>query len=103
MWLLRHTGAVVDLVVDDHVEVFLWEVLDSWYALRCVGDKLVLLTLEVCSDTSLKLNSLDILAVGRVSICRCVGDYLQGIGVAVFFLWADMKQVDVMVWHDLGL
>jgi len=25
------TGAVVDLVVDDHVEVFLWQVLVSWY------------------------------------------------------------------------
>ena len=25
-----HTGAVVDLVVDDHVEVFLWGVLVSW-------------------------------------------------------------------------
>jgi hypothetical protein len=23
----RHTGAVVDLVVDDHVKVFLWELL----------------------------------------------------------------------------
>ena len=25
-WLWERTGAVVDLVVDDHVEVFLWEV-----------------------------------------------------------------------------
>ena len=24
-WLRERTGAVVDLVVDDHVEVFLWE------------------------------------------------------------------------------
>jgi hypothetical protein len=35
MW--RRTGAVVDLVVDDHVEVFLWEVsaqfrgVDIWF------------------------------------------------------------------------
>ena len=30
----------------------------------------------VCSDTSLKLNSLDILAVGRVLICGVVGELL---------------------------
>ena len=30
-WLWERTGAVVDLVVDDHVEVFLWEVSDLWY------------------------------------------------------------------------
>jgi hypothetical protein len=26
----RHTGAVVDLVVDDHVKVFLWELSVPW-------------------------------------------------------------------------
>ena len=31
VWLEGRTGAVVDLVVDDHVEVFLWEESDLWY------------------------------------------------------------------------
>lgn len=61
----RHTGAVVDLVVDDHVEIFLQE--GSALIARVVGliysCLVVRFTFEVCSDTSLKVNSLDILAV----------------------------------------
>lgn len=64
MWTLsgRHTGAVVDLFVDDHVEIFLWEVLGPWRMYGMVWMIMAGITLEVCSDTSLKENSLDILS-----------------------------------------
>lgn len=60
----RHTGAVVDLVVDDHVQVFLQResVLCFHVYLSACELSHGILTLEVCSDTSLKVNSLDILA-----------------------------------------
>jgi hypothetical protein len=81
----RHTGAVVDLVVDDHVEVFLREVLVLsfvWYGglWRVMeGD----ITLEVCSDTSLKVNSLDILRGCGVLICVVYGEWCKENGTLV--------------------
>lgn len=54
-----------------------------WYGMNDQGG----ITLEVCSDTSLKLNSLDILR-GVCIILRCVREVLQSgrIAVVVFLL-----------------
>lgn len=50
-----HTARVVDLVVDDQEEIFLSYVLAPSF--QHVAPQAVGHTLEVCSETSLKLNS----------------------------------------------
>jgi hypothetical protein len=68
----KRTGAVVDLVVDDHVEIFLLRGVSAHCRFRGVNWLQLVVwvrfTFEVCSETSLKVNSLDILAV--VSLWR---------------------------------
>jgi hypothetical protein len=79
----KHTGAVVDLVVDDHVEVFLWGVVSSMARDMVWKSTEGNITLEVCSDTSLKVNSLDISSGRCILICVVYGDCCKENGTLV--------------------